>query len=141
MHKISLIIIILSFSLSAAASEVITKEASIALTRDEEANIIKAGTEIAMEIPLHIDDFLNDVVISANGILKNSTDKDLRIIYVISFYGEDSELIGAATGDCHLSPNKETYWGSAMLKGNEKNFKKVLSYKLQADTFEVPPKG
>jgi hypothetical protein len=140
MHRILLIIIIISFSLPAVASEVITKENSIILTRDKDANIIKAGKEITMEMPLHIDDFFNDVVIKANGKLKNTTNKYLQIIYVISFYGEDSKLIGAATGNCNLPPDKEKYWGSAMLKGYEENFKKVTSYKLKAYTFEVPPK-
>lgn len=141
MHKkIALLIIILSFSLSALASEVITKKGSITLTRDKEADIIRAGTEITMEIPLCISDFFDEAVIKANGKLKNTTDKHLQIIYVVSFYGEDFKLIGAATGNCNLSPNKETHWGSAMLKGHEEDFKKVRSYKLEAYTFEVPPK-
>jgi hypothetical protein len=134
-------LVICFVSLSAVASEIINKEDSITLTRDKKDYVLKAGKEITMEIPLYIGDFFKETVIKATGKLKNTTDKDLKIIYVVSFYDKDAKLIGAATGNCHLAPQKSTYWGSrsAVIKGYEEQFKKVTSYKLHAFTFEVPP--
>ena len=140
MRSLSLAFVMGLLSWSAVASEVITKEDSITLTRSDKDYVLKAGKEITMEIPLCIDDFFKDVVIKANGKLQNTTDKDLQVLYVVSFYDKDSKLIGAATGNCHLAPKKTTYWGSAMIKGDEAKFKKVTSYKLNVFTFEVPPK-
>ena len=140
MRPLMLAFVICFVSLPVVAAEVTTKEDSITLTRDREDNILKAGTKVTMELPLYISDFFETVVIKANGKLKNTTNKDLQIIYVVSFYDKNDKLIGAATGNAHLAPNKETNWGSAIVKGNEDNFKKVTSYKLNAYTFEVAPK-
>lgn len=132
-------LVICFVSLSAVASEIINKEDSITLTRNDKDYVLKAGKEITMEIPLYIGDFFKETVIKAMGKLKNTTDKDLRIIYVVSFYDKDAKLIGATTGNCHLAPQKIAYWGNAVIKGSEEQFKKITSYKLHAFTFEVPP--
>ena len=140
MRSLILVCVFGLVSLPGMAAEVITKEDKITLTRNAQDYVVEAGKEITMEIPLYIDDFFENTVIKANGRIKNTTDRNLRIIYVVSFYDRDSKLIGAASGNCHLAAKNGTHWGSAMIKGEEATFKKVTSYKLHAFTFEVPPK-
>ncbi|MFA5008254.1 MAG: hypothetical protein WC546_03425 [Candidatus Omnitrophota bacterium] len=143
---ITLSITIAFFSPSGFASEENNKEGSIILQEYSHGddinkkNLITLGEKVIFEINAYIDDFLGEPIINANARIINKTASTMQVIYLIKFYDSAGNIVGASAMASTLEPNKDVYYGSALVRGKKEDFAKVTKYKAYACSYETLPK-
>jgi hypothetical protein len=102
--------------------------------------VIQVGKKVVFKVHAYIDEFMGELIINANADLSNLTDETQRVIYVITFYDANKNIVGAYAAHCTLGPKEETQFGSALIEGKLEDFKKVTSYRLYACSYKTLPK-
>jgi hypothetical protein len=124
-------------------AEEFTKEGKIALKEEgkapEKEQLIQAGEKVVFKVNAYIDDFMDRKIINANANLINLTDDTQRLLYVITFYDANKNIVGAYAANCTLDPKQNTSYGSAIIEGKLKDFKAVTSYRLYACSYRTVP--
>ncbi|MEI7998916.1 MAG: hypothetical protein WCH62_05365 [Candidatus Omnitrophota bacterium] len=127
------------------AAEEFKKEASISLSRynfgDDEAkkNVMMIGEKVVFKINAYIEDFFNQPIINANAKIINLTDDPMQVLYVITFYDDQNNIIGAHAMNWTLKPKEDINYGSGLIKGKEEDFKRVVKYKVYVCSYQTVP--
>lgn len=97
---------------------------------------IRQGEDVVFTIKVYQDEFLGHPIISASGIIDNTTEKKVKAIYSISFYDKDDKLIGCYQGSWDMEPNDDVNYGSGIIYSTPEAIKSVTNYKLRTVVVE-----
>lgn len=128
------------------ASEENTKEGAIKLQNysfgDDinKKNVIALGEKVNFSINAYLDEFFGETIINANATITNKTTGAMQAIYVIRFYDDAGNIIGAHATNWTLKPNESINYGSALIRGKNEDFAKITKYKVYACSYETLPK-
>ena len=128
------------------ASEEFTKQDKITLQKyalggDKSAKqVITLGNKVTFEISAYIGEFFDKPIINANAVIKNTTAVPMQVIYVITFYDAQNQVVGAHATTWTVKPNDDVNYGSGLIRGKEEDFKRVTRYKVYTCAYETVPK-
>jgi|GEM_PF-1897354 hypothetical protein len=136
-------VVVATLCFSTHGSEENIKEGKITLKdarkNSQNRQVIRVGEKVVFKVNAYIDDFIGDMIINANANLINLTNDSQELIYAITFYDADKNIVGAYAANCLLDPNESTYFGSALIDGKVEDFKRVVSYRLYTCSYKALP--